>query len=132
MLSQSIFGQQTNMDWENPEIFGINKLEAHAHFIPFQNEATALSFDSGNSDRFQPLNGDWDFKFYTNPDHTPEDFFTSAYNVEDWKKISVPSNWQLEGYGMPIYANLSMPFASNPPYVPHEGNETGFIVVNLK
>jgi beta-galactosidase/beta-glucuronidase len=47
------------------------------------------------------------------------------YEISSWDSIPVPSNWQLEGHGMPIYANVSMPFESNPPSVPHEGNETG-------
>ena len=60
-----------------------------------------------------------------NPDKTPADFFAVDYVAADWQPIPVPSNWQLEGYGMPIYANVSMPFEPNPPNVPHEGNETG-------
>lgn len=122
---QTIFGQQSEVEWENPEIFAINKLAPHSHFIPFQNQDAALSFNAEISKRYLSLNGNWNFKFYTNPDNTPEDFFALDYKLTDWNKISVPSNWQLQGYGMPIYANLSMPFTSNPPFVPHEGNETG-------
>jgi len=121
----TIFGQKSEIEWENPEIFGVNKLASHAHFIPFQSQDAALSFNPEISDRFQSLNGNWDFKFYTNSDNTPEEFFASDYTSKGWQKIPVPSNWQTEGYGMPIYANLSMPFTSNPPYVPHDGNETG-------
>ena len=118
-------GQESNVDWENPEIFGINKLDPRAHFIPYQNQQAALTFSKKNSERYQSLNGDWDFKFYTNPDSTPDDFYLTDYNISDWETIPVPSNWQTEGYGMPIYANVPMPFESNPPFVPHEGNETG-------
>ena len=120
-----LMGQEGNPEWENPEIYGINKLPPRAHFIPYQDQRTAITFHMDNSDRYQLLDGIWDFKFYTNPDHTPEDFFQLDYAIEDWDTIIVPSNWQLEGYGMPIYANVAMPFISNPPFVPHEGNETG-------
>ena len=125
LLSHCLWGQKSNPEWENPEIFGINKLAPHAHFIPYQNQEAALSFEKENTDRYQSLNGEWGFKFYTNPNDTPADFFQPDYAKPDWKKIQVPSNWQLEGYGMPIYANMSMPFDVNPPKVPHEGNETG-------
>ncbi|EAR02423.1 glycoside hydrolase family 2 TIM barrel-domain containing protein [Maribacter sp. HTCC2170] len=124
-LSGSIFGQDIKPDWENPEIFGINKLEPHAFFIPFQSQESALSFDATRSDRYQLLNGYWDFSFIDNPDDTPNEFYSSEYDISSWDSIPVPSNWQLHGHGMPIYANISMPFKSNPPTVPHEGNETG-------
>jgi beta-galactosidase/beta-glucuronidase len=124
-MGNPLIGQETKPEWENPEIFGINKLPPHAHFIPFQNQETAFSFSSLDSDRYQLLNGQWDFKFLNNPDNTPEDFFTPDYVTNDWDSIPVPSNWQLEGHGMPIYANVSMPFETSPPTVPHEGNETG-------
>ncbi len=125
IVASSLFGQETKPDWENPAIFGINKLEAHAHFIPFHNQESALSFNLTRSDRYQLLNGNWSFKFLNNPDDTPRDFYALGYDNSSWDSIPVPSNWQLEGHGMPIYANVSMPFESNPPSVPHEGNETG-------
>lgn len=125
VLSGNIFGQEIKPEWENPEIFGINKLAPHAYFIPFQNQEAAVSLNVGISDRYQLLNGQWDFKLYNNPDDTPEGFVSPDYDTRDWDSIPVPSNWQLEGYGMPIYANISMPFESKPPSVPHEGNETG-------
>ena len=125
IVASSLFSQETKPDWESPEVFGINKLQPHAYFIPFQNQESALSFDVTTSDRYQLLNGYWDFKFLNNPDDTPEGFYALEYDISSWDSIPVPSNWQLEGHGMPIYANISMPFESNPPSVPHEGNETG-------
>ena len=125
IVASSLFSQETKPDWENPEVFGVNKLQPHAYFIPFQNQESALSFDVTTSDRYQLLNGYWDFKFLNNPDDTPEGFYALEYDISSWDSIPVPSNWQLEGHGMPIYANISMPFESNPPSVPHEGNETG-------
>ncbi len=125
IVASSLLGQETKPDWENPEVFGTNKLEPHAYFIPFQNKESALSFDVSTSDRYQLINGYWDFKFLNNPDDTPDGFYALGYDISSWDSIPVPSNWQLEGHGMPIYANISMPFESNPPSVPHEGNETG-------
>lgn len=125
LIGCGLWAQDSNMEWENPEIFGINKLSPHAHFIPYQDQKSALTFDKENSDRYLSLNGIWDFKFYTNPDQAPADFFQPDFPLNDWAEIPVPSNWQLEGYGMPIYANLTMPFTSDPPRVPHQGNEAG-------
>ena len=51
-MAVTLIGQETKPEWENPEVFGINKLDPHAHFIPFQNQESALSFDVSTSDRY--------------------------------------------------------------------------------
>jgi len=43
----------------------------------------------------------------------------------DWDVIPVPSNWQVLGYGRPIYTNIKHPFPANPPFIPEDANETG-------
>ena len=121
----SSHGQQAKVAWEDPEVFSINKLDPHAHFIPYGTLESALTFDPNASERYQLLNGTWDFKLLDNPEASSEEFYALDYDSGSWSSIPVPSNWQLEGFGMPIYANLTMPFKSDPPKVPHEGNETG-------
>ena len=93
--------QVQNSDWENPEVFDINKLAPRAHFIPYQDESTALSFDAAQSEFFFSLNGEWDFAFFNNPDSVPDTIFGLDYPLAQFDKIPVPSNWQLQGYGMP-------------------------------
>ena len=125
-------GQETKRDWENPEIYAINKLEPHAYFIPFQDSESALSFNKCTSERYRLLNGQWNFKLIDNPDDTPDGFYAREFNTAAWDSITVPSNWQLQGFGKPIYVNMSMPFESNPPNVPQSGNETGLYRVNFE
>ena len=44
----------------------------------------------------------------------------------DWDEITVPANWELEGFGTPIYVNIQYPFSPvHPPVVPTEGNPVG-------
>ena len=38
-------GQEKTNDWEDPTVFGINKLAPHGYFIPYQNQESALSFE---------------------------------------------------------------------------------------
>ncbi len=125
LLTFNLSAQDGLPDWDNPEVFSVNKLAPHAHFIPYESMASAKLFNRKASERYLSLDGVWDFKFYSNPDQSPADFLGEGQNITDWERITVPSNWQLEGYGMPIYANLSMPFPSQEVRVPHEGNETG-------
>ena len=105
LLSLSGGKAQEKNDWENEHVFGINKLEPHSSFFGYESEELALVNDRSRSNRFKSLNGDWKFYYSKNLASSPEDFYTSDYNSGDWKTILVPSNWQMHGYGFPIYVN---------------------------
>ena len=125
MGTSMLFSQTTPPEWENPEIIAINKEAPHATLIPFQDAETAVSFETKKSDRYILLNGDWKFKFLNKPADAPEGFFKKEFKDTDWDDIAVPSNWQVKGYGRPIYTNIKHPFNVDPPRVPHDANETG-------
>ncbi|QQE11286.1 DUF4981 domain-containing protein [Planctomycetota bacterium] len=79
--------------------------------------------DYSASDCHFDLNGEWKFSWSANPDERPEGFYAASYDVSEWDIINVPSNWQLEGYGVPIYTNRIYPFAVDPPRVMGEVEE---------
>ena len=114
---------------EDPSVVAINKLPAHASFFPFENLSLAKNNESSSSKRYLSLNGKWLFKWSKNPNSRPKDFYKTDYNTKDWKNLEVPSNWQLHGYGVPIYVNIPYPFSfkktPNPPDVPDEDNPVG-------
>jgi beta-galactosidase/beta-glucuronidase len=110
--------------WQDPSIIGENKLPANTLIIPFT-EQPAFNAANEESPYLKMLNGKWNFKFFTNPNDTPDNFTESDFDDSDWSKIIVPSNWQTKGFGTPIYTNQVHPFPVNPPNVPVEGNETG-------
>jgi len=113
------------MEWQNPKVFGQNKRVAHAPLIPFSDEPRALSLAPSQSLFWKSLNGNWRFKFLNNPEAMEADYILPTYRDTDWDTIPVPSNWQLQGYGQPIYTNINMPFPLDPPHVPTDSNETG-------
>jgi len=80
---------------------------------------------------FNSLNGKWKFNWVSKPSDRPTDFYKDNYDVTNWKEISVPSNWELQGYGTPIYTNIEYPFPANPPYIPHEDNPVGSYVKTI-
>ena len=96
-------------DWENPAVFGINKEAPRAAFIPNANEASALENNRTQSAYVLDLNGNWKFHWVYSPDERPVDFFKENYDVSCWDNIPVPSNWELQGYGTPIYTNVAYP-----------------------
>jgi len=40
-------------------------------------------------------------------------------------QIPVPSNWECEGHGTPMYTNIQYPWPVDPPFVPRDDNPTG-------
>lgn len=111
---------QTQNDWENPSVIGINKEQPHAVLYPFDTYEQALEGSYENSPWIQMLNGNWKFNWVKHPDERPVDFYKTSYDATDWNTIPVPSSWQLQGYGKPIYTNVKYPFKNNPPYVMSE------------
>lgn len=113
----SVFSQYIKNDWENIEVLSINREEARADFIPFANEQQALTGDKSKSPWFISLNGNWKFNWVSHPDNRPVDFYKTGFNDNSWKTIPVPSNWEMQGYGTPIYVSAGYPFKIDPPRV---------------
>jgi beta-galactosidase len=111
-------------DWENSEMIGQNKLPAHATLIPFGSEDAALRQPFHKSQYYKSLNGIWRFNWVGNPSQRPIDFYKPEYDISTWKEIPVPSNWQMHGFGVPIYTNKIYPFKVDPPYVMGEPDKS--------
>jgi len=112
-------------DWENPAVFQINREAARATFLPYADEETAILDQYESSPWYLCLNGLWKFFWSPTPDQRPKDFYKPDFNVTNWKDIKVPSNWELEGYGIPIYTNITYPYPKNPPFIDHSDNPIG-------
>lgn len=123
LLSGAINAQQH--DWENPEVFAINKEATRATALPYQSESIALADDYASSSFYQLLNGTWKFHWVSKPSLKPNNFYQENYDVSKWNNIEVPSNWEFNGYGVPIYTNITYPFPNNPPFVNKEDNPVG-------
>lgn len=109
--------------WENPEMFAENKLPVRATLMPYPSAEEA--FARGESSLVMDISGEWRFHWSATPAEAPEDFWAVDYDDEAWGTMPVPGNWELNGYGYPIYTNIVYPFPKNPPYIPHDDNPTG-------
>ena len=112
-------------DWENPAVFGRNKEPAHCTYVPYADKKTALENNPAQSPFYLSLNGTWKFSWVRKPADRPLDFCKSDYDVSQWNDIIVPSNWELQGFGVPIYTDVDYPFPANPPHIPHDYNPVG-------
>ena len=108
---------QTFTEWQDPAVFEVNKLYPRAH-IPQNNLFQSPYITS--------LNGQWTFHYVPNADERPIDFFRTDYDDSGWDSISVPGNWELNGYGVPVYVNTTNDFDNSQlPKVPVKGNAVG-------
>ncbi|UMB61728.1 DUF4981 domain-containing protein [Lutibacter sp. A80] len=105
---QNTFSQN---DWENELMFEQNKMRSRVPTYSFKSHKDALEGNRNNS-RMKSLNGTWKFNYVGKSSDRPQDFIAKDFNGDskDWKDIPVPSNWELEGFGQPIYSNIIYPF----------------------
>ena len=116
----------SNNEWENEKIFGINKEKPHAWFIPYQDIKSAKTHDTAKSAWYQSLNGKWKFRMVNTVAEAADAFASVDFKDGDWDLIDVPSDWQCEGYDYPIYTNIQYPFGNpDPPRIPSTYNPTG-------
>ncbi|MCF8262477.1 MAG: discoidin domain-containing protein [Melioribacteraceae bacterium] len=114
----------------NPKVFDINKVKPHVNIAPYLNEQSALKNEKENSPFYKSLNGKWKFHWVENPNDRPKDFYKTEFNDKSWNLIDVPSNWEIQGYGIPIYVNVPYEFMPDksrpvPPYLPKDNNPVG-------
>jgi beta-galactosidase len=127
-------------EWNNnPDIYQINREQAHTSFIPYGDAASALkgadmisAMTKHPSPYYKSLNGNWRFNISNNPSLRPTEFYRDSFDASGWGEIPVPSNWQFHGYDFPIYTNITYPYWGNgnstnvqPPVAPTEYNPVG-------
>ena len=104
-----IISAQSLPDWEDPAVIGINKLPYHA---TLGNPSTHRT-----SPEITYLDGTWKFHWSPDPESRPADFYQDGFDVSGWDDIHVPCDWQMQGFGTPIYTNSRYPFRRQPPVV---------------
>ena len=110
--------------WENHLLDNIGRQPARAHFLSFPSREKALINSNRYTHAFKNLNGVWKFLFLEAPEYSPEGFYLPDFDISSMDEITVPGNWQLQGYGNMHYSDLWYNFPIDPPYVPTE-NPTG-------
>ena len=112
--------------WEDETIFGENKENGHAAYIPYASvakmaadERYAYPWLEPVGAEFLSLNGVWNLNWVEKVDDRPgEDaFWGDGVDVSAWDTISVPSCLEMKGYGDPMYINVNYPFENNPPKI---------------
>lgn len=95
-------------------------MPARSYYIPASERNMDLVEHRENSDRFQLLNGTWNFKYFSSIYDVTDVFYAKDYDTLGFDKISVPGVWQMAGYDCHQYTNIRYPFPFDPPYVPQD------------
>ena len=112
-------------EWENVKVNDLNKEKPHATFMLYDNVEKVKKDDYNQSPFHQSLNGQWKFNYVDKPADRIKDFYKQDLDDTKWSNIEVPSNWEMQGFGIPIFTNITYPFPANPPYVNNNYNPVG-------
>ena len=113
--------------FEDLNTLHVNTEPNRAYYIPASRRMDDLVLHRERSDRFQLLNGDWKFRYWTSVRELTETFFEEGYDVSGFDTIPVPSVWQNYGYEKHHYTNVRFPIPYDPPYVPWENPCGGYV-----
>ena len=117
--------QQDNAlpEWQHQYIDNTGQIPAHASVIPHETKETALK---GNDPLSISLNGKWKFSWTKNTNYRPKEFYYTDVDLSGWDDITVPGNWERQGYGIQTYLKKGPDFTPyTPPTVPEKTNEVG-------
>ena len=122
----------TTVEWQSQYSVGKGKVAPHTYIFPYDSSNDIARCDFNKSKYFLSLDGKWKFNWVRNPNLRPKDFYKPEFYVGHWNDITVPGNWERQGYGVPIYVNQDYEFAhevfkgrKTPPQVPFNSNEVG-------
>jgi beta-galactosidase len=124
-LSQDKFPKDVYQFIENPAVFELNQEPGHAPLVVYDVLDKALDNKRDQSQNYISLNGVWRFNYSENPASTPVGFYQPGFDDKNWGSIKVPGNWEMQGYGDPMFRNVSQPFKTDPPKIPHDYNPVG-------
>ncbi|MGF6989979.1 beta-galactosidase [Lachnospiraceae bacterium PM6-15] len=113
--------------WEDLSIIEENKEPGHALALTYEELSDAIEFQA--TDNKISLNGEWKF-YYQMGGNLSVNLGEEDLDDSAWDLVTVPSVWQLKGYGSPYYYSSSFPQAidvnkKNIPHISHELQEMG-------
>lgn len=109
--------------WQDVDVVSVNKEEARTSFMSYHDEMSALSGEYENSKYYYLLNGIWKFYYSDSHKNINDEMLQPETDLSSWNDITVPGNWELQGYGTPIYTNHGYEFKAlnpQPPILPDD------------
>lgn len=117
--------------YENLHMLHENTMPNRSYYIPASKMMHTLVDHREDSDRFQLLNGEWNFQYYDSIYDLQEKFYEKDFDLSKFDRVEVPGVWQNYGYDRHQYTNIRYPFPFDPPYVPQD-NPCGTYVYDFE
>lgn len=111
--------------WNDVAVCEVNKVVPRTNVIPYEDEDGIKKLRYMDSPYYKCLNGNWKFYWVESPFDKPEGFYKEGYDVSSWGTIPVPGNWEMNGYGVPVYVNQRNEFPADQPNAPTKYNPVG-------
>lgn len=96
--------------YDQRDVYQVNREDAHTIFKSYDSVESARVREESTEVFREYLNGTWKFMLSDNPSGRNMEFADPSYDVSGWDDITVPSNWQTEGYDHPNYTDTRMPW----------------------
>lgn len=115
-----MLGQQDTVlpYWKDVNVISVNKENPRTAFMAYPDINFATSGKYMDSPRFRTLNGRWKFLYADSYRNLPDNVIENDYDYSKWSDITVPGNWEVQGFGVPIYTNTFYEFAPHNPQPP--------------
>ncbi|MBR6345968.1 MAG: DUF4981 domain-containing protein [Bacteroidales bacterium] len=110
--------------WQDTQTTSIGAETQRTEIIFHPTKEDALGKGFRASVNYQDLNGTWDFKYFDDYRNIPAESFSDGEAMErftsklSWDSIRVPGNWEVQGFGVPIYTNHAYDFCPRNPEPP--------------
>ncbi len=121
-------------EWQDETVVAVGKMYPRTQFLSYSSKEKAMAGDKTADEFYSSLDGKWHFKWVDEPSKIVPDFYKPDYNVDSWRKIDVPANWEVNGYGDALYTNHPyefQPVNPVPPTLP-EKNPVGMYRTTFK
>lgn len=109
--------------WQDIQTVSVNRESPRTAFMTYDSRQSALSGKYENSNFYKLLNGTWKFYYSDSHRNLPVDAVQEVADMKGWNDIQVPGNWEVQGYGVPIYTNHGYEFKAlnpQPPQLPED------------
>ncbi len=123
IISSVVAAKEKLPYWKDLKVTYVNIEEPRSAFMSYDNRTDALTGKYEASKHYMLLNGVWKFYFVDAYKQLPENITDPGVSTADWHDIKVPGNWEIQGFGTPIYTNHGYEFKPRnplPPTLPEE------------
>ena len=120
-VPQTVQADESLPYWKDIQVVSVNREEPRSAFMTYANKTQALTGDYEKSPYYQLLNGTWKFYYTDSYKQLPADVTEASPSEQGWQNITVPGNWEVQGFGTAIYTNHGyefQPLNPKPPQLP--------------